>query len=171
MSDPQPVVSKPKGTMGWLWHLLLLGLCLGVLASIIFPVFASARVAATKTRCLSNLKELAVAQLLYSEDNQEQRLPDANRWMDLTKRYIKSGLSTTYHCPSAPDGEFGYAMSSSLNRKSVTEIESLAKEILIFDSKRTNWNASGDPRRDSTERHGFPNAAYADGHAGRLFLK
>jgi len=42
-----------------------------VLAAILFPVFAAAKSAATKTACLSNLRQLTLAYQLYANDNDD----------------------------------------------------------------------------------------------------
>ena len=53
-------------------ELLVVIAIIAILAAILFPVFARAREAARKTTCLSNLKNLGLAQLMYVQDYDEQ---------------------------------------------------------------------------------------------------
>ena len=49
-------------------ELLVVIAIIAILAAILFPVFAQAKVAAKKTSDLSNLKQLITATLIYSND-------------------------------------------------------------------------------------------------------
>jgi prepilin-type N-terminal cleavage/methylation domain-containing protein/prepilin-type processing-associated H-X9-DG protein len=53
-------------------ELLVVIAIIAILAAILFPVFAQAREAARKTTCLSNVKQLALAHIMYSNDYDEQ---------------------------------------------------------------------------------------------------
>lgn len=67
-------------------ELLVVVAIIAILAAILFPVFASARQAANKTKCVSNLKQLALANRMYAEDYDGRFVPGAadisttNRW-------------------------------------------------------------------------------------------
>ncbi len=50
-------------------ELLVVIAIVGILTAMIFPVFARAREAARKVTCMSNLKQLSLAILMYVEDN------------------------------------------------------------------------------------------------------
>jgi len=52
-------------------ELLVVIAIIAILAAILFPVFARAREAARKTTCLSNVKQLALAVLMYAQDYDE----------------------------------------------------------------------------------------------------
>ena len=56
-------------------ELLVVIAIIAILAAILFPVFAQAREMARKTACLSNLRQIGTAFILYSQDYDE-RLPD-----------------------------------------------------------------------------------------------
>ncbi len=58
-------------------ELLVVLAILGLLAAILFPVFAKVREDGRRTTCQSNLKQLALAFLAYAQDNGE-RLPVQN---------------------------------------------------------------------------------------------
>lgn len=56
-------------------ELLVVIAIIAVLAAILFPVFSSAKKAALKTSCLSNLRQMGVGFQLYLDDN-DDRMPD-----------------------------------------------------------------------------------------------
>jgi prepilin-type N-terminal cleavage/methylation domain-containing protein/prepilin-type processing-associated H-X9-DG protein len=53
-------------------ELLVVIAIIAILAAILFPVFAQAREAARKTSCLSNLKQMGLAMLMYTQDYDEK---------------------------------------------------------------------------------------------------
>jgi prepilin-type N-terminal cleavage/methylation domain-containing protein/prepilin-type processing-associated H-X9-DG protein len=53
-------------------ELLVVIAIIAILAAILFPVFAQAREAARKTVCLSDLKQMGLGMLMYTEDYDEQ---------------------------------------------------------------------------------------------------
>src|ERR1700735_2297769 len=52
-------------------ELLVVIAIIAILAAILFPVFAQAREKARQTSCLSNMKHLALANLMYVQDYDE----------------------------------------------------------------------------------------------------
>jgi prepilin-type N-terminal cleavage/methylation domain-containing protein/prepilin-type processing-associated H-X9-DG protein len=91
-------------------ELLVVIAIIAILAAILFPVFARARDAARKTACISNVKQLTMGALMYSQDNDEMTV--TNRWephnpygvnyyptwIDLIYPYLKSdGVA---NCPN-----------------------------------------------------------------------
>lgn len=63
-------------------ELLVVIAIIAILAAILFPVFAQAKAAAKRTQDLSNLKQLATANIMYSADYDDSFLsvPYAGRW-------------------------------------------------------------------------------------------
>jgi prepilin-type N-terminal cleavage/methylation domain-containing protein len=53
-------------------ELLVVIAIIAILAAILFPVFAQAREAARKTSCLSNLKQMGLGMLMYTQDYDEK---------------------------------------------------------------------------------------------------
>jgi len=53
-------------------ELLVVIAIIAILAAILFPVFARAREQARKTACLSNMKQIGLAAMMYTEDYDEQ---------------------------------------------------------------------------------------------------
>jgi prepilin-type N-terminal cleavage/methylation domain-containing protein/prepilin-type processing-associated H-X9-DG protein len=61
-------------------ELLVVIAIIAILAAILFPVFAKARAMARKTSCLSNMKQIGLAEMMYVQDYDE-RFP-FNDWFD-----------------------------------------------------------------------------------------
>jgi len=90
--------------------LLVVIAIIAILAAILFPVFAQAREKARQTSCLSNLKQLSSAMLMYAGDYDERFPPVVGRdsrqrnlylmsWMHLLEPYTKNrGI---FVCPSS----------------------------------------------------------------------
>jgi prepilin-type N-terminal cleavage/methylation domain-containing protein/prepilin-type processing-associated H-X9-DG protein len=104
---------KTKGFT--LIELLVVIAIIALLAAILFPVFAKAREKARQITCASNEKQLGLAFMQYSQDNDEmypQGLPSANGngnrgggWAGQIYPYVKS--TGAFKCPddsTAPQG-------------------------------------------------------------------
>ena len=73
-----------------------------ILAAILFPVFERARENARRASCQSNLKQVGLGMIQYSQDYDEQLIAstysDTSRWMDVVQPYTKS--TQVFTCPS-----------------------------------------------------------------------
>lgn len=88
-------------------ELLVVIAIIAILAAILFPVFGRARENARRSSCQSNLKQIGLGLLQYSQDYDEQLcpawigpagFPGTYRWMDLVQPYVKS--TQIFDCPS-----------------------------------------------------------------------
>jgi prepilin-type N-terminal cleavage/methylation domain-containing protein/prepilin-type processing-associated H-X9-DG protein len=87
-------------------ELLVVIAIIAILAAILFPVFAQARDKARAASCLSNLKQLGLAQSMYAQDNDEtlpkgyHRLPDGSDypWYLQVAPYTRN--VSIFRCPS-----------------------------------------------------------------------
>jgi prepilin-type N-terminal cleavage/methylation domain-containing protein/prepilin-type processing-associated H-X9-DG protein len=93
-------------------ELLVVIAIIAILAAILFPVFAQAREKARQTSCLSNVKQIATANLMYLQDYDEIPVPqllcenntcsigtaDSKSWTGKLQPYIKN--TNIYFCPS-----------------------------------------------------------------------
>ncbi len=59
-------------------ELLVVIAIIGILAAILFPVFAQVKASAKQTVCLSNVRQLGIAMRLYETDSDDMWIPDAN---------------------------------------------------------------------------------------------
>jgi len=86
-------------------ELLVVIAIIAILAAILFPVFAKAREKARQSSCLSNVKQLALANMQYAQDYDERTLPYSTlpsgggyMWFELCQPYIKN--TQVLKCPS-----------------------------------------------------------------------
>ncbi len=77
-------------------ELLVVIAIIAILAAILFPVFAKAREKARQTQCLSNVRQLQTAYLMYVEDY-DGTCPSGS-WCEKLQPYIKN--EGIYVCPS-----------------------------------------------------------------------
>ncbi len=85
-------------------ELLVVIAIIAILASILFPVFTKAQAKARQTTCLSNIRQMSTATLMFVQDN-KSRYPDAATWASDLQEYV--GNPKIYTCPSDQNGD-GY---------------------------------------------------------------
>src|SRR5687767_2606493 len=90
-------------------ELLIVIAIIGILAALLFPVFARARENARRTSCVSNLRQIGLGILQYIQDNDEQNtqrwygssgpsdMTTSYKWMDAIFPYVKS--EQLFNCP------------------------------------------------------------------------
>lgn len=170
----------PRRKSGLHWAWILVGVFLicgcggiGLLGAILFPVFAQARMKGQQTRCLSNVKQIGIATVMYANDF-DDRLPPGATWMDATEKYAE--YPRIFACPAVSrpglltprvGGKYGYAVNTSLSGKTAKSIKDPGKVIWVFESSDLARNATGDPSTSpAPNRHGPGRTeGYADGHA------
>ncbi len=85
-------------------ELLVVIAIIAILAAILFPVFARAREKARQTSCLSNMKQIGLAMIMYMDDYDEQfcnvtpTAGSAYKWFEPIDPYIKN--KQILFCPS-----------------------------------------------------------------------
>src|SRR5215831_3090292 len=103
-------------------ELLVVIAIIAILAAILFPVFAQAREQARATSCLSNTRQIATGQLMYSQDYDETVIPwcvidrglypidvqEPACWVNLIQPYIKN--KQLLFCPSYNEAMTAKAM-------------------------------------------------------------
>jgi prepilin-type N-terminal cleavage/methylation domain-containing protein/prepilin-type processing-associated H-X9-DG protein len=95
-------------------ELLVVIAIIAILAAILFPVFARARENARKANCLSNLKQIGTAHMMYAQDYDEVYVPaytvsgTTYTWnYQLLDSYIKN--AGVWKCPSSQQAQgYGY---------------------------------------------------------------
>lgn len=98
-------------------ELLVVIAIIAILAAILFPVFAQAREKARMTACLSNMRQIGTAEIMYAQDFDGNYTPirvslttpgpngETNAsivWKDVLQPYLKN--AEIYRCPSNPHG-------------------------------------------------------------------
>ncbi|HEX8463729.1 MAG TPA: DUF1559 domain-containing protein [Abditibacterium sp.] len=99
-------LSLPTVKRGFtLIELLVVIAIIAILASILFPVFGRARENARRSSCMSNLKQIGLGVVQYSQDYDERmpgqglnEQPHTLQWMDRIEPYVKS--KQLFTCPS-----------------------------------------------------------------------
>ncbi len=81
-------------------ELLVVIAIIAILAAILFPVFARARDKARQTQCLSNMKQMGLAALMYAQDYDE-KLVTAQEFKTKWQPYMMN--TEMFRCPSRPE--------------------------------------------------------------------
>jgi len=167
------MIQMPKKLWEWLVCLVIVAF----LALIFWPVHSGGGRPSERATCLSNLKQVAVGQIIYASDY-DDHFPDRDVWMDTVFPYMKN--ERNYHCPAFQKDEpkpdtYGYCFNAELSLAKIPAKEPEFKP-LTFDSVNLARNASGaidslpSPGRHKSERSdaAYNTVAYADGHAKGL---
>jgi hypothetical protein len=127
------------------------------LPAILFPVFAKAREKARVTTCMSHQREIAMAIMMYAQDNNEV-LPSDMSMLNLSPK--------TLQCSSKPDLAVGYGYNSNLINRSLGDIstEDMSVTLLTADSNAAN-NFISSPTDIDLNRHDLHYVdSFIDGH-------
>jgi len=142
---------------------MLVGL-LAVPAGMLLPALSKAKQRAQSINCMSNIKQLELAVLLYSGDHKDV-LPSATTWCDDITQQAASPQA--FRCPAGDPGQRGhYAFNAKLSNLPNLKITNPMKTVMIFETDQ-GWNASGGPELlPKSPRHGRAVVVgFADGHA------
>ncbi len=153
-------------------ELLVVIAIIAILAAILFPVFAKAREKARQSSCASNLKQLGLSIMQYTQDYDETMpgqdgnegnslygnfiayttIPDSGSWIGQLKPYLKN--SEILLCPStrgkAPNGTVAGSMCSYMANgmtwyQSMGSFTKPAETITVSDGGATYFWARGYP--------------------------
>ncbi|MCC7492806.1 MAG: DUF1559 domain-containing protein [Fimbriimonadaceae bacterium] len=148
-------------------ELLVVIAIIAILAAILFPVFAKAREKARQSSCASNLKQIGLASLQYTQDYDESFaigthtggyaayvVPGTGAQSGATfatsvQPYIKNLQS--YACPSSRDLQFysgvpgppwlGYTYNTLLTRSSQSTVKAPSQCIMVWEWAGLNFNS------------------------------
>lgn len=138
-------------------ELLVVIAIIGILAAILFPVFAQARESARMISCLSNMRQLGMAVYMYTQDWSEHLPPATNYdadlngsariWPAIVSGYIRN--DGIFLCPSASNAHYantwarrgelpiGYNAATSVDPLGLEAPTSVANLVEIDDAART----------------------------------
>lgn len=151
----------------FLWPTLTLGEALvvvaftGVLAAVLFPTHCGSRERARRSSCLSNVKQLSNALLMYASDYDE-RLPPANVWHDAIFPYVKN--EWIWHCPTRKERVPSYSYNALLHCRSLTEVGSPKEQPMLFETDVSRRNAADLGVTFITPHNQRGAVGYVDGH-------
>ncbi|MCS6863168.1 MAG: DUF1559 domain-containing protein [Abditibacteriales bacterium] len=149
---------------------LLLGLVmLAILGAILMPVFTQAREKARAASCQSNLKQIALAVMMYAQDY-DDRYPLADKWAGELFPYTKN--NSIFLCPSVrtrqmpPSGtpivtDYGY--NTALSGVALEKVKSPNSTVLIFESNGPSAGGAENVIQPGRHQRGN-NFAFVDGH-------
>jgi prepilin-type N-terminal cleavage/methylation domain-containing protein/prepilin-type processing-associated H-X9-DG protein len=120
-------------------ELLVVIAIIAILAAILFPVFAQAREKARQTSCISNMKQLGTAMMMYVQDYDEAYplvwYEPTGHWANVILPYLGQGKQIwtggIMICPSAQYRGWSYSMSTAMSGKSQGAVTRPA-EIVTF---------------------------------------
>ncbi len=141
-------------------ELLVVIAIIAILAAILFPVFAKAREKARTASCASNLKQLGLAVLQYTQD-WDERYPTGDvggnrevtnglNWASAIMPYTKS--RDVYRCASDGSGlATSYLYNNrGMNRITLAELDAPAVRLMLVDGQTQSMNAANDPNNAMT---------------------
>jgi prepilin-type N-terminal cleavage/methylation domain-containing protein/prepilin-type processing-associated H-X9-DG protein len=144
-------------------ELLVVIAIIAILAAILFPVFARARENARRSSCQSNLKQLGLGLMQYTQDYDERFMVGTNgtggAWAGTTAPYIKS--SQVFTCPSdttAPGPNqpvVSYGMNSNIatnanNSTAIARFTSTVRTVLLFELRGNYTNVNSISEQGAT---------------------
>jgi prepilin-type processing-associated H-X9-DG protein len=147
--------------------LVMMFVFIPITAAILFPVFAQAREKARASVCMSHMKQLGAAMMLYTEDY-DGHWPRKENWCDGVLPYVRAPqgvpAATIFQCPSLPNQRGAQAYNGLLSSVSGKRIASPFDTAAVFDA-RGGWNlAGGAAMADPRHARGL-NMLFTDGHA------
>ena len=138
-------------------ELLVVIAIIAILAAILFPVFARAREKARQTSCLSNLKQIGTAAMMYSQDYDEMIVHGytsntlgAFPWYTIMAPYMKNTQLLICPSASASYGTYTYGINTRIYNRKMGDVRSPAETVLFADGKRINRAVAGFVDMDPT---------------------
>jgi prepilin-type N-terminal cleavage/methylation domain-containing protein/prepilin-type processing-associated H-X9-DG protein len=153
----KPTTAPARSRAGFtLIELLVVIAIIAVLAAILFPVFSKAREKARMATCASNERQLALAVLMFTQDNEES-FPSGD-WQAAMPPYL--GDRKIFRCPSTRAAQC-YGMTEQLAGAALGDVRSVVKTVLLGETTAPWFSCHHFLR--ATHLGGF-HWAFVDGH-------
>lgn len=168
-----PAPPEKKKFPVWGWILIAVGVCccgcVPILAAILFPVFAQAKIAATTTMSLSNLKQLGTSLMIYQSDNDDVSMPKEN-WHAAISPYTKSETLLIDPLLGMEGENLGYGYNGAMSKVEVFRLESPMEQVVFGLTSTPGKDAliSKDTIRSIAKSSDKTLIAYADGHVKKV---
>ena len=104
---------------------------IAILMAMLMPAFAHARMQAKNVVSMNQAKQICVAMIRYSEEN-DGRLPQVDNWPVTLPPYLGDGV--ILESPFAPHAGRVWAMNAYLDGRRLRDIKQPARTVLIFEA-------------------------------------
>jgi prepilin-type processing-associated H-X9-DG protein len=132
----------------------------------LMPMMMGAREKAQLTACISNMKQLCLAALMYSQD-WDGILP-AENWPKDLEPYLKN--TALYSCPAQPE-KIGFALNAALAAANGKDVKRPAETVLFFEADVPDDVAFGgaDAVLQQPRHAGKIVVGFVDGHVQAMY--
>jgi len=155
---------KPLHHRGFtLIELLVVIVIIALLAALLLPAFAKARERGRSMGCLSNVRQITAALMIYAQEHDQKLPPEDSIWreLNLSKRL--------YRCPSRGTASMTYGYNWHNAEKAIGNFPFPTDTMLVADGSRTDtriWTEFAIEESDlKTVHDGKVCAGFLDGHA------
>ncbi len=119
-----------------------------------YQVLFAARERARTVSCLSNVKQISLAMLMYLQDYDEKFKLRADSYKAKLMPYCKN--EQIFHCPADKSGAVSYSFNGNLQGVSMTALKFPAQTVMIYEGKNGKLEF---------RHNGMAIIGFADGHA------